>query len=63
VDARDIAYQLSLGRITPTTPFERRHNLVFCAVTPKCASLAPTIQTATNNPLDHPGLGGAGFRT
>jgi len=35
VDVRDIANQLSLGRIAPTTSFVTRHDLIFCAAKPK----------------------------
>lgn len=62
MDVRNIADQLSLGRIAPTTSPVTRHNPVFCAVTPKCTPLVSMFQTAMNKSLDHPGPDGAGFR-
>jgi hypothetical protein len=38
VAVRDVANQLSLGGIAPTTSFVRRHKLIFCAATPKHAA-------------------------
>jgi hypothetical protein len=44
VAARDLANQLSLGCITPTTSFARRRNLIFCAATSKRAPLVPLFE-------------------
>jgi hypothetical protein len=39
VAVHDIANQLSLGRIAPTTSFVRRRNPIFCAAKPKRLSV------------------------
>src|SRR5262249_19081034 len=44
VAVRDIANQLSLGRIAPTTSFVRRNNLIFRAATPKRAPRVAMFQ-------------------
>jgi hypothetical protein len=49
VAVRDIANQLSLGRIAPTTSFIRRDNLIFCAATPKHAPLVAMFQITMND--------------
>jgi hypothetical protein len=54
VAVRDIANQLSLGRIAPTTSFIRRDNLIFCAATPKHAPLVAMFQITMNESFDRP---------
>ena len=54
VAVRDIANQLSLGSIAPTTSFIRRHHLNFCAVTPKRATLVAMLQITMNESVDRP---------
>ena len=63
VAVRDIANQLSLSRIAPTTSFVRRHNLFFCAATPKCAPLVAIFQITMNESFDRPRPDGVGFLT
>jgi|SRR6516164_860328 len=63
VAVRDIANQLSLSRIAPTTSFVRRHNLFFCAATPKRAPLVAIFQITMNESFDRPRPDGVGFLT
>ena len=61
VAVRDIANQLSLGRIAPTTSFVRRHNLIFYANTPKRAPFVAIFQITMNKSFDRPRPAGVGF--
>src|SRR6516164_4060999 len=61
VAVRDIANQLSLSRIAPTTSFVRRRNLIFCVVTPKRAPLVAMSQITMNQSFDRPRPDGVSF--
>src|SRR5262249_36556477 len=61
VAVRDIANQLSLGRIAPKTSFVSRNNLIFRTATPKPAPLVPLFQITRKEPLDRPRPDGLGF--
>jgi hypothetical protein len=63
VAVRDLANQLSLGCITPTTSLARRRNLIVCAATPQSAPLVPLFEMTMNESSERPRPDSGGFHT